>query len=90
MANTKPTVLDGLVKRRLAFHGHLVRKGDITLVVMIERLHGTRPKGKPRITWLKDLVRSFRNLSMHLGLGLRHVFLPTFIVDISLAKGTLF
>ena len=31
-ANTKPTLLDGLLKRRLAFHGHLVRKGGITLV----------------------------------------------------------
>ena len=29
-ANTKPTLLDGLLKRRLAFHGHLVRKGGIT------------------------------------------------------------
>ena len=30
-ANTKPTLLDGLLKRRLAFHGHLVRKCGITL-----------------------------------------------------------
>ena len=30
-ANTKPTLLDGVLKRRLAFHGHLVRKGGITL-----------------------------------------------------------
>ena len=30
-ANTKPTLLDGLLKRRLAFHGHLVRKYGITL-----------------------------------------------------------
>ena len=33
-------------KRRLAFHGHLV----------IRRLHGTRPRGRPRTTWLKYLA----------------------------------
>ena len=55
-ANTKPTLLDGLFKRRLAFHGHLVRKGGITLDLMIGRLHGTRPRGRPRTTWLKDLA----------------------------------
>ena len=51
--NTKPTLLDGLLKRRLAFHGHLVRKGGITLDLMIGRLHGNRPRGRPRTTWLK-------------------------------------
>ena len=55
-ANTKPTLLDGLLKKRLAFHGHLVRKGGITLDLMIGRLHGTRPRGRPRTTWLKDLA----------------------------------
>ena len=37
-ANTKPTLLDGLLKRRLAFHGHLVRKDGIILDLMIGRL----------------------------------------------------
>ena len=55
-ANTKPTLLDGLLKRRLAFHGHLVRKDGITFDLMIGRLHGTRPRGRPRTTWLKDLA----------------------------------
>ena len=55
-ANTKPTLLDELLMRRLAFHGHLVRKGGITLDLMIGRLHGTRPRGRPRTTWLKDLT----------------------------------
>ena len=55
-ANTKPTLLDGLLKRRLAFHGHLVRKGGITLDLMIGRLYGTRPRERPRTTWLKDLA----------------------------------
>ena len=55
-ANTKPTLLDGLLKRRLAFHGYLVRKGGITLDLMIGRLHGTRPRGRPKTTWLKDLA----------------------------------
>ena len=54
MANTKHTLLDGLLKRRLAFHGHLVRKGGITLDLMIGRLHVTRRR--PRTTWLKDLA----------------------------------
>ena len=54
--NTKPTLLDGLLKRRLAFHGHLVRKGGNTRDLMIERLHGTRPRGRPITTWLKDLT----------------------------------
>ena len=54
-ANTKTTLLDGLLKRRLAFLGHLARKGGITLDLMIGRLHGTRPRGRPRTTWLKDL-----------------------------------
>ena len=54
-ANTKPTLLDGLLKRRLAFHGHLVRTGGVTLdLMMIGRLRGTRPRGRPRTTWLKD------------------------------------
>ena len=55
-ANTKPSLLDGLLKRRLAFHGHLVRKGGITLDLMIGRLHGTRPRGRPITIWLKDLA----------------------------------
>ena len=55
-ANTKPTLLDGLLKRRLAFHGHLVRKGGIILDLMIGRLRGTRPRRRPRTTWLKDLA----------------------------------
>ena len=52
----KPTLLDGLLKRRLAFHGHLVSNGGITLDLMIGRLHGTRPRGRPRTTWLKELA----------------------------------
>ena len=55
-SNTKPTLLDGLLKRRMAFHGHLVWKGGITLDLMIGRLHGTRPRGRPITTWLKDLA----------------------------------
>ena len=55
-ANTKSTHLDGLLKRRLAFHGHLVRTDGITLDLMIGRLHGTRPRGRPKTTWLKDLA----------------------------------
>ena len=55
-ANTKPTLVDGLLKRRLAFHGHLVRKDGITLDLMIGCLHGTRPRGRPRTTWLEDLA----------------------------------
>ena len=57
-AKTKPTLLDGLLKRRLTFHGDLVRKCGITdtLDLMIGRLHGTRPRGRPRTTWLKDLA----------------------------------
>ena len=55
-ANTKPTLLDGLLKRRLVFHGYLVRKGCITLYLMIGRLHGTRSRGRPITTWLKDLA----------------------------------
>ena len=31
-AKTKPTLLDGLLKRRLAFHGHLVRTDGITFL----------------------------------------------------------
>ncbi len=54
--NTKPILLDGLLKMRLAFHGHLVRKGGITFDLMIGRLHGTRPRGRPRTTWLKDVT----------------------------------
>ena len=55
-ANTKPTLLDGLLKRRLAFHGHLARKDGITLDLMIGRLHGTGPRGRRITTWLKDLA----------------------------------
>ena len=55
-ASTKPTLIDGLIKRRLACHGHLVTKGCITLDLIIGRLHGTRPSGRPRTTWLKDLT----------------------------------
>ena len=56
MANTKSTILDGLIKRRLAVHGYLVPKGGITLDLMIGCLHGTRLIGRPRTTWLKDLA----------------------------------
>ena len=52
MDNTKLNLL----RRRLAFHGHLVRKGGITLDLMIGRLHGARTRGRPRTTWLADLV----------------------------------
>ena len=58
MANTKPTLLDGLLKRRLSVHGQLVTKGGITFDLMIGRVRGTRPIGRPRTTWLKDLVTS--------------------------------
>ena len=54
--NTKPTLLDRFLPRQVAFHGHLVRKGGITFDLMIGRLHGTRPRGRPRTTWLKDLT----------------------------------
>ena len=56
MAYTKPTLLDEILIRRLAFHGHLVRKGGITLDLMIVLLHGTRPRGRPITTWLKELA----------------------------------
>ena len=60
-ANTNPTLLDGLLKRRLAFHGHHVRKHGITLDLMVGRLHGIRPRGRPRTTWLKDLATQANN-----------------------------
>ena len=63
-ANTKPTLLDGLLKRRLAFHGHLVRKGGITFDLMIGRLYGTRPRGRPRTTWPKGLANISYTLTM--------------------------
>ena len=57
MANTKPTsLMDYLNGDSMAFHGHLVRKGGITLDLMIRRLHGTRPRGRPITAWLKDLA----------------------------------
>ena len=62
MAYTKPTLLDEIPIRRLAFHGHLVRKGGITLDLMIVLLHGTRPRGRPITTWLKDLATQARNV----------------------------
>ena len=49
-ANTKPTLLDGVL------HGNLVRKYDITLDLVIGRIHGTRSRGRPRTTRLKDLA----------------------------------
>ena len=55
-ANTNPILMYVLLKRRLAFHGHLVRKGGITIDLMIERRHGTRPRGRLITTWLKDLA----------------------------------
>ncbi len=33
-----------------------MRKDGITLDLMIGRLYGTRPRGRPITTWLKDLV----------------------------------
>ncbi len=55
-AKTKPTLLDGLLKRRLVFQAHIVRKDGITLDLMIGPLHGTRPRGRPKTTWLKDVA----------------------------------
>ena len=55
-ANTKPILLNGLLKSRLAFHGNLERRWGITLDLMIGLLHGTRPRGSPRTTSLKDLA----------------------------------
>ena len=40
-ANTKPTLLDGQLKRQLAFRGHIARKGSITFDLMIGHIHGT-------------------------------------------------
>ena len=40
----------------VTFHGHIVRKGVIPFDLMIERIHGTRPRGSPRTTWMKDLA----------------------------------
>ena len=50
----KPTLLDGLPKRRLAFHGHIIRKGGITLDLMTGCIHGTRPRVRPS-TWRTSL-----------------------------------
>ncbi len=33
-----------------------MRKDGITLDLMIVRLHGTRPRGRPITTWLKDIA----------------------------------
>ena len=41
MANTKPIILDELLKRLVAFHGYPVRKGGITFELMFGRMHGT-------------------------------------------------
>ena len=46
-ANIKPTLLDGFLKRRLAFHGHLARKGVITFDLMIGRIHGDEDQEPP-------------------------------------------
>ena len=37
-------LLAGLLQRKLASHGHLVRKGGITFDLMIGRIHEIRPR----------------------------------------------
>ena len=58
MVNTQspPSLMDYLRGDWLSMVTHPVRKGGITFDLMIGRLHGTRPRGRPRTTWLKDLA----------------------------------
>ena len=74
-ANPKPTLLDGILKRRLSFHGHLCRKGGITLDLMI------RDKDKdgllPRSEYMEFGCRGLHHTYIHIH---KYTYLYTYIL----------
>ena len=48
MVSIKPILHSKHLRRLLAFHCHLVRKGGITLDLNIGHIHGTRPRAKTK------------------------------------------
>jgi len=54
-AATKPRLCQLLLARRMRFFGHIIRKKGLGYLLINARTHGTRPRGRPRLTWLKDI-----------------------------------
>jgi len=52
---TQPVLVQQLLKRRQRFLGHTIRKDGLTSKLISGRVHGKRPRGRPRKTWLKDV-----------------------------------
>jgi len=52
---TKPRLCQLLLARRMRFFGHMIRKKGLGYRLISARTHGTRPRGRPRLTWLRDI-----------------------------------
>jgi len=52
-AATKPRLCQ--LARRMRFFRHIIRKKGLGYRLINTRTHGTRPRGRPRLTWLKDI-----------------------------------
>jgi len=54
-AATKPRLCQLLLARRTRFFEHIIRKKGLGYCLINARTHGTRPRGRPHLTCLKDI-----------------------------------
>ena len=46
------------MKRKLQYFGHVIRSGKIQRLLMDGKIEGSRGRGRPRRTWVKDITEA--------------------------------
>ena len=60
---TSERLLTTIVKRKMAFVGHVFRKGDICTDLLIGAVYGKRGKGRPKTRYSDNILEFGENLS---------------------------
>ena len=56
--NSKRSLRDEITKRKLQYFGHVIRREKLQRVLMDGKIEGSRGRGRPRRTWVRDVTEA--------------------------------
>ena len=56
--NSKRSLREEITKRKLQYFGHVIRREKIQRLLMDGKMEGSRGRGRPRRTWVKDITEA--------------------------------
>ena len=56
--NSKRSLREEITKRKLQYFGHVIRREKLQRVLMDGKIEGSRGRGRPRRTWVRDVTEA--------------------------------